>query len=411
LKIIYFLQKQAQIYHTHSREDLNKYNRRMRLLFVADGRSPIAVQWIEYFVERGDEVHLASTFPCKVDLPLKSLEITPVAFSNWKRGNRQTDLTGSRTLKFRIAFRTWLGPLTLPLAIRRLRKMIQRVKPDLIHGMRIPFEGILASKAARGMPLAVSVWGNDFTLHAAASNRMKQLIRKTLTTTVGLHTDCSRDQKLAANLGFDETKPFLVAPGNGGVKTSIFHPPKKPVQKPTVLNPRGIRGYVRNDVFFKAIPLILAQKPETRFVCAAMQRDKLVEGWIEDLNIGSAVELLEPVPHRGMAEIYRRCQVLVSPSVHDGTPNTLLEGMASGCFPVAGDLESIREWIVHGRNGLLMDANDPASIAEGVLTALDRPDLRADAAEINSRIIASRAEFKRTMELAREFYRQVIFHA
>src|SRR4030065_2720413 len=137
-KLEYFLQKQAQIYHTDSREELSKYNRRMRLLVVADGRSPIALQWIEYFVERGDEVHLASTFPCKVDLALKGIEIIPVAFSTWKRDNRQSDLTGSRTLNFRSALRTWLGPLTLPLASRSLRKMIQRVKPALIHRMRIP---------------------------------------------------------------------------------------------------------------------------------------------------------------------------------------------------------------------------------------------------------------------------------
>ena len=53
----------------------------MRLLFVADGRSPIALNWIRYFAERGDEVYLASTFDCSPDLPLKGLEFTPVAYS------------------------------------------------------------------------------------------------------------------------------------------------------------------------------------------------------------------------------------------------------------------------------------------------------------------------------------------
>ena len=57
----------------------------MRLLFVADGRSPIALNWMRYFVERGDEVHLASTFACQPDLDLKGLYITPVAFSGAKR--------------------------------------------------------------------------------------------------------------------------------------------------------------------------------------------------------------------------------------------------------------------------------------------------------------------------------------
>ena len=35
--------------------------------------------------------------------------------------------------------------------------------------------------------------------------------------------------------------------------------------------------------------------------------------------------------------------------MHDGTPNTLLEGMACGCLPVAGDLDSIREWLKPGQ--------------------------------------------------------------
>ena len=41
----------------------------------------------------------------------------------------------------------------------------------------------------------------------------------------------------------------------------------------------------------------------------------------------------------------------VSPSTHDGTPNTLLEGMACGSFPIVGDLESLREWIEPGLTG------------------------------------------------------------
>jgi len=45
----------------------------MRLLFIADGRSPIALNWISHFVESGHEVHLVSTFPCQQKLDLASL--------------------------------------------------------------------------------------------------------------------------------------------------------------------------------------------------------------------------------------------------------------------------------------------------------------------------------------------------
>jgi hypothetical protein len=57
----------------------------MKILFVADGRSPISQNWIRYFAERGDDIYLASTFACDVDFPLKRLEFTPVAFSAVKK--------------------------------------------------------------------------------------------------------------------------------------------------------------------------------------------------------------------------------------------------------------------------------------------------------------------------------------
>ena len=52
----------------------------MRILFVADGRSPIALNWIGYFLEQGYEVHLASTFACPADVRLASFTVIPVAF-------------------------------------------------------------------------------------------------------------------------------------------------------------------------------------------------------------------------------------------------------------------------------------------------------------------------------------------
>ena len=122
------------------------------------------------------------------------------------------------------------------------------------------------------------------------------------------------------------------------------------------------------------------------------------------MEFSASVELLPALPHHDMADKFRSAAVLVSPSTHDGTPNTLLEGMACGCFPVAGDLESIREWITPGVNGLLVDPSDPNSLADAILSALEQPDLRMKAAEENRRIIAERAEYSQTMSRAETFY-------
>jgi glycosyltransferase involved in cell wall biosynthesis len=139
-----------------------------------------------------------------------------------------------------------------------------------------------------------------------------------------------------------------------------------------------------------------------------MAGEPQAEQWIRELGIGPAVELLPSMSHSAMAAEFRRAQIVASPSIHDGTPNSLLEGMACGCFPVAGDLESIREWIAPGENGLLFDPTDPQSIAEAILTAIENKNLREKAAGLNQNIITARAEYGHNMKRAEEVYEAIV---
>ena len=379
----------------------------MKILFVVDARSPIATNWIRHFAERGDDVYIASTFACHLDFPVKRLEVTPVAFSAIKKASQNPGSTFARSLGLRTVIRHWLGPLTIRRSSQRLREVINDVKPDLVHAMRIPYEGMLTADAYTGIPLVVSIWGNDFTLHAPSTPLMSHYTRWTMQVADALHADVHRDVRLAHEWGLGPARPTLVAPGNGGIRTDVFFPNPTPVEEPIIINPRGFRAYVRSDCFFQAIPLVLAKHPNAKFICTTMAGEPLALQWIKELNIAHAVELLAPVPHFEMANIFRRAQIVVSPSTHDGTPNSLLEGIACGCFPVAGDLDSIREWITPGENGLLFDSNDPRSIAESVIAALENKNLRDKAAGLNQEIISTRAEYGRNMLKAEMFYKKV----
>jgi glycosyltransferase involved in cell wall biosynthesis len=409
----------------------------MKLLFVVDGRSPIALNWIKYFVDQGYEVHLASMYPCQPDLELASLSIISVAFSDAVEAGVQR--SGNPSLKRRILqavatpnVRTWLRqhfvPRSLPKAAATLQSLITDLQPDLIHAMRIPYEGMLAALAlsqVEGLansalstahpPLLVSIWGNDFTLHAPATRQMSRLTHFTMEHADALHTDCYRDQPLAQAWGFDPAKPAVVLPGAGGIQLDVFYPFAEnltkvfePSQGYTVINPRGLRVYVRNDTFFKAIPLVLQQLPDVRFLCTTMAGAPEAERWVRELNIAHAVDLLPRQSRPQMADLFRQAQVVVSPSTHDGTPNTLLEAMACGCFPVVGDIESLREWITPGKNGFLVDPADPQGLAEAILIGLQNPELRAQAHKQNARLIAERAEYHEVMRQAAEFYRLLI---
>jgi glycosyltransferase involved in cell wall biosynthesis len=237
---------------------------------------------------------------------------------------------------------------------------------------------------------------------------MSHYTRWTMKVADALHADCQRDLRLAREWGFGRGRPSLVAPGNGGVRRDVFHPHTKSTEEPVIINPRGFRPYVNNEAFFKAIPLVLKRQPRARFVFALMAGEPQAIQWTRALKVEHAVELLPPLTPFEMAEAFRGAAIVASPSNHDGTPNTLLEGIACGCFPVAGDLESIREWITPGENGLVFDPDDPGSIADALLAAIENKSLRQNAAGRNQQMILARADYEETMQRVAEFYDRVV---
>jgi glycosyltransferase involved in cell wall biosynthesis len=298
----------------------------------------------------------------------------------------------------------------------RLRNLCNSIDPDLVHAMRIPYEGIIAGLAVRRRPLLVSCWGNDFTLFTAtAPDRF--FTRRAMQRADALHCDCEKDVKLASKWGFDPGKLSVVLPGAGGVDMSVFHPgvPERdgwcsdaPPKARVIINPRGMRMYVRNDTFFQAIPLVLREQPKAFFICPGMLGEPFAEKMVRDLDLRAHVRLLPTVNRETLAEMFRAAEISVSPSIHDGTPNTLLEAMASGCFPVSGDIESVREWIDDGVNGLLFDPASVESMAAAMLRSLGDSDLRSQAAGQNIRLISERAEYNNIMVKAEAFYRDVV---
>lgn len=191
------------------------------------------------------------------------------------------------------------------------------------------------------------------------------------------------------------------------VTKNIPLPVDLPTAVPVVINPRGFRpGSVRNDTFFKSIPLVLKEIPEGIFVCAGMAGQPEAQKWVERLGIEKSVHLLPFLPQEDLWRLFKRAQVSVSISQHDGTPNSLLEAMALGCFPIAGDIESVREWIVDGVNGLLVDPGHAPESAEMIIKALKDKSLTQKAAEQNQHVIRKRANKSLLASKITDFYGQ-----
>lgn len=395
------------------------------ILLIADGRSAITRRWIDILKELGLRITLVTTYPISSEINVEQVFTLPVAFSsttaeektseknhaiqpkiNWKKQIIQH----ARPLVMKIRY--LLGPLTLPKYQKELRNIVNEVKPDLVHALRVPYEGMLASALPKKFPLLITIWGNDFTLHARANAKMGQLTRKVMERANGVLADVHRDITLAHQWGLSISKPTLVVPGGGGIhleeikktETKDIRHLTLPKNSPIIINPRGIRAYAKTDTFFQAIPAVLEEYPDTIFLCPGMKGKPEAEKWVSKLSLQKNVRLFDTLDQHTLWAVFHQSQLSLSITTHDGTPNTLIEAMACGCFPIAGDIDSIREWIVPGVNGLVIDPNSPQDLSNAIILALTHDDLRTKAQNHNQNLIKTRAEVGLVRNLLRSYY-------
>ena len=106
------------------------------------------------------EVYLASTYPCARPENIAGFYLMPVAFANFSHKNSRPAPAGPTTAaqpptgqkglvsRFRGLFmrlRYLLGPFTLPYYGFKLNRIANKIRPDAVHALRIPFEGMLGS--------------------------------------------------------------------------------------------------------------------------------------------------------------------------------------------------------------------------------------------------------------------------
>ncbi|MBN1284171.1 MAG: glycosyltransferase family 4 protein [Anaerolineae bacterium] len=158
----------------------------------------------------------------------------------------------------------------------------------------------------------------------------------------------------------------------------------------------------------RAYRLLLDALPGAPRLVVAGQRGWLYEEiykLVETLALGERVRWVEDPPYAEMPALYSAAGVLTTPSFYEGFGLPALEAMACGTPAVVADRASLPE--VVGEAGLLVDPDDPSSIAEGLRRVLTDPALHARLARAGL-ARARTFTWRRTAEVVREVYHKVL---
>jgi glycosyltransferase involved in cell wall biosynthesis len=87
-----------------------------------------------------------------------------------------------------------------------------------------------------------------------------------------------------------------------------------------------------------------------------IERNKL-EGFIEDNNLKSIIELQGNQSHEVMKNAYQNSHFVILPSKSEGWPKAIAEGMFWGCVPIATSISCVPFMIEYGDRGILLKMN------------------------------------------------------
>lgn len=94
-------------------------------------------------------------------------------------------------------------------------------------------------------------------------------------------------------------------------------------------------------------------------------------------DLGLNVHFTGPVQRKHLNAIYESSHVLILPTRTEGLPKVVAEGAAFGCIPVVTNVSAVGQYVIHGKNGFLLESNTTDSIAKGLSELLHHPNLKA----------------------------------
>lgn len=290
-----------------------------------------------------------------------------------------------------------------------LEKIIKKINPDVIHSFEMQscsYPILKTMNKFSSIKWIYSCWGSDL-YHYQNIKGHKRRIKNVLSRIDFLHTDCERDYKIALTLGF-KGRHLGIIPGGGGYDFSIYEKYKVSLEnRKTIV----VKGYQHN--FGRALNVIKSleqiQEKIKELEVVVFGAHKEVAEYVKNKNLPFQVYHKDTISQTEILKIMGKSIIYIGNSISDGMPNTLLESMFMGAFPLQSNPGNVTaEIIENGLNGFLIeDPENTNAIIDLILITIENKKMLAKAFEINSKIAFEKLDYERNREKIIDLYRNI----
>ena len=274
----------------------------------------------------------------------------------------------------------------------KMRHVLSRVQPDVIHCGKCLPEGLIAALIRRwsGVPFYCYAHGEELTL-ARTSAELRWLTAKVLREADLVIANSEHSKKLLTrDWKLSEDKIAVMHPG---VDTRAFRPSAPDVSvrarlgwtnRRVVLTVGALQKRKGQDMLIRALPAIREQCPDVLYAIAGEGWEQAyLEDLVRDLNVQDLVQFRGIPDEAELVACYQQCDVFALPNRQvswdiEGFGIVLLEAQSCGKAVIAGKSGGTAEALQADRTGALVECETPDRLGRVVTALLQDPE-RANA--------------------------------
>lgn len=290
-----------------------------------------------------------------------------------------------------------------------LVNIINDIKPDIIHSFEMQNCSYPILKTMQKFPKIkwlYSCWGNDLFYYKNLK-RHKTKIGDVLKRVDFLHTDCIRDHKLAIELGF-QGEYLGVIPGGTGYKIKEFEKYQLPIQERKIILVKGYEHqFGRGLNIVKALELL--KNELVNYEVVVFGAHSKVINYIKANNLPFRFYSRHGLFHEELIQLMGKSLIYIGNSISDGIPNTLLEAIVMGAFPIQSNPGgATAEIITDGQNGFLIrDVENSMEIKQKIRDAITNISLLNTANNLNTILAHERLDYNENKKKVLALYESI----
>ena len=356
--------------------------KKLKIAFLSGGNLTHTVTYLNFFRKRGHEV-----FWITYDRTDRHYDIPMYDISFGARGNKT-----SSKWKYLLAAGT-------------IRKVLQKIKPDILHGHYVTSAGIICLLSGF-TPYVLTVHGTDL-MNAVKSVLWKNILHYIFKKAAFVNPVSDELSHLTQTLGVPEENIFVATLG---VDTKVFDfAPSLKLKYPIrLLCTRTLDTTYDPVTIINAFEILKRSRHQfiLTFAAGGPLQAKL-QDIVSSKNLDKEILFLGGYDNIILPSIIHNHDIYLSSSLWDGTSISLLEAMACGLAPVVSRIKSNQVWLEGNNRDFMFECGNAQELADKILAITDNEEVRQTLIHANRIKVEEKADRERNLTALEQRYLQI----